>query len=484
MSRAAEYFSVAELQTLTGQPRQRFVSVVVKELLDNSLDACEAAGVAPVLHVSWVPDPASGLAQLTVVDNGAGIPREIVHRIFNFATRTSDKAVYRSPTRGAQGNALKTVLGIPWALGVQGPLLIEAQGRRHRITPHVDPAGHVHINHQDTATTRQPGTRVALDLPHAARDATLTYWGRAFAAFNPHLSVKICEGAHTESACSPTQTDCGDFYQSTVTFPGPWRKYLPTDLTSAWWYSVDDLTRLIFSHIAAVKQPRGHDLLLRDFVKQFRNLSGNAKAQAVCAALPAINHLRDFETHEEAVAVLYQQMRAIGKPPSADVLGSVGAAHFRCCFERWYGVNRFWYQTRQGLHEGVPCVVEVAIAETEGGGDLWTGINFSPTFETPGANTRLRFDKFEAYSLTGSLAELSTLPQQEGSTQVAVAVHIVCPTLEFLDKGKTRLKVPDWMAELLAKALWGAGKTLYQCICSHDTGHMWEASSPHLLQNL
>jgi hypothetical protein len=23
-----------------------------------------------------------------------------------------------------------------------------------------------------------------------------------------------------------------------------------------------------------------------------------------------------------------------------------------------------------------------------------------------------------------------------------------------------------------------------KCICSHDTGHMWEASSPHLLQNL
>ena len=25
---------------------------------------------------------------------------------------------------------------------------------------------------------------------------------------------------------------------------------------------------------------------------------------------------------------------------------------------------------------------------------------------------------------------------------------------------------------------------LQGCICSHDTGHMWEASSPHLLQNL
>ena len=70
MSRAAEYFSVPELQTLTGQPRHRFVAVVVKELLDNAIDACETAGVAPVLHVRWVPEPSTGLAHLTITDNG------------------------------------------------------------------------------------------------------------------------------------------------------------------------------------------------------------------------------------------------------------------------------------------------------------------------------------------------------------------------------------------------------------------------------
>ena len=51
MSRAAEYFTVRELQTLTGQQQHRFVSVILKELLDNAIDAAETAGVAPVLHV-------------------------------------------------------------------------------------------------------------------------------------------------------------------------------------------------------------------------------------------------------------------------------------------------------------------------------------------------------------------------------------------------------------------------------------------------
>jgi DNA topoisomerase VI subunit B len=216
MSRAAEYFSVPELQTLTGQPRHRFASVVVKELLDNAIDAGETAGVAPVVHVRWVPDPSTGLAQLTVADNGDGIPRDLVRRIFNFTTRTSDKAAYRSPTRGAQGNALKTVLGIPLALGVQAPLVIDAQGRHHVITVHLDPAGQVRIDHQDSGAARHPGTRVALCLPTAARDLTLRYWARAFAVFNPHLSVQISEAAEGQLACM-------------LTAPGRRRGFVPID---------------------------------------------------------------------------------------------------------------------------------------------------------------------------------------------------------------------------------------------------------------
>jgi DNA topoisomerase VI subunit B len=207
LSRVAEYFSVRELQAMTGQYEEDFAAVVIKELLDNAIDGCEDAkaieaytrsGNTPMVHVRWHAWPDEDRADLTVADNGVGIPPAIVASILNFDTRTSDKVIYRSPTRGAQGNAMKTVLGIPYALGIRAPLVIEAHGVRHTITGSVDPAGNVHIRHDTTAIAKRPGTSVMLTLPAAQADPAC--WGRAFAVFNPHTSVKICQDAHAELA--------------------------------------------------------------------------------------------------------------------------------------------------------------------------------------------------------------------------------------------------------------------------------------------
>jgi len=45
--RAAEYLDLGTLQKLTGRPADDFPRVVVKELLDNALDAAETTGGAP-----------------------------------------------------------------------------------------------------------------------------------------------------------------------------------------------------------------------------------------------------------------------------------------------------------------------------------------------------------------------------------------------------------------------------------------------------
>ena len=50
-SRAREYFELKELSTLTGQEPETFAAVVLKELVDNALDGCEMAGVAPYITV-------------------------------------------------------------------------------------------------------------------------------------------------------------------------------------------------------------------------------------------------------------------------------------------------------------------------------------------------------------------------------------------------------------------------------------------------
>src|SRR5215216_4275680 len=146
-SRAAEYFDQAGLSKQTGQVPSRFAEVVIKELADNALDAAEYARVAPEVEIT-AQEKGSALI-LSVADNGLGIPSKTVQKMLDFNTRTSDKAVYRSPTRGAQGNALKTIVGIPHALGCLEPTIIEARGIRHWITARVNPAGELRIDHDE-----------------------------------------------------------------------------------------------------------------------------------------------------------------------------------------------------------------------------------------------------------------------------------------------------------------------------------------------
>jgi DNA topoisomerase VI subunit B len=197
---------------MTGQPYGRFGAVVLKELLDNAVDATEhataiaaytASGDTPRVSIVWHPDAETDTALLTVTDNGCGIPPSTVAAALNFHLFASDKVIYRSPTRGAQGNALKTIAGIPYALGMRAPLVIEGQGVRHAITVTVDPAGNVRLHREETQVAPAPGTRVTLTLP-AANDPRPLHWGRGFALFNPHLSVKIGQTAHTETGGLPS----------------------------------------------------------------------------------------------------------------------------------------------------------------------------------------------------------------------------------------------------------------------------------------
>ena len=110
---------------------EAFGHVVVKELLDNALDAAESAGSAPIIDIGTRTD--DEVTFVTVSDNGAGITPAVVADLCDFNMLVSDKARYRGPARGAQGNALKTLLGIPFALGVAEPVIIESAGIRHEL---------------------------------------------------------------------------------------------------------------------------------------------------------------------------------------------------------------------------------------------------------------------------------------------------------------------------------------------------------------
>jgi Histidine kinase-, DNA gyrase B-, and HSP90-like ATPase len=100
---ALEFFTVDELTMQLGHEQELWPLVLVKELVDNALDACEEAGVTPVIVVSIKKD------SITVWDNGPGLPASTVERSLDYRIRVSNKTRYVSPTRGQLGNALKCV---------------------------------------------------------------------------------------------------------------------------------------------------------------------------------------------------------------------------------------------------------------------------------------------------------------------------------------------------------------------------------------
>ena len=110
VSRLMEFCTRRELQNQTGHGVEQWPLVVLKELVDNALDACEEAEVAPVISIAVEP----GL--IVIEDNAGGIKPSTIKSILDYTIRVSSREAYVSPTRGAQGNALKTILAMGYVL--------------------------------------------------------------------------------------------------------------------------------------------------------------------------------------------------------------------------------------------------------------------------------------------------------------------------------------------------------------------------------
>lgn len=94
----------------------------------------------------------------------------MVEDVLDFSFRVSSREAYVSPSRGAQGNALKTLVAMPFVLdGDTGRVEIDARGVRHKITFAVDPIRQQPvIRHERRAGLVKTGCRVTVRWPHSA----------------------------------------------------------------------------------------------------------------------------------------------------------------------------------------------------------------------------------------------------------------------------------------------------------------------------
>jgi DNA topoisomerase VI subunit B len=425
-SRLLDFCSRKELIAQTGHQPADWPLVLLKELLDNALDACEDARTPPTVQVT-VDDQG-----VTVADNGPGIPPETVDGILDFAVRVSSREAYVAPTRGAQGNALKTVLAMPFVLdGDQGRVEIASRGVRHGITLRVDrirqaPA----LNHQRHDANGKPGTSVRVLWPDSARsildhaEDRFLQIADGYTFLNPHLDLTV---SWFGSQSHVPATELG------------WAKWLPCHPTSAHWYDRDRFIRLIGAYISH-DEASGRGRTVRAFVAEFDGLAGTAKQTKVLDAVglkraPLSALAGDREIDAEAAGRLLAAMQAQSRPVKAKRLGALGHDVLKRRFEATgCQPQSFTYKKTVGETEGVPWLQETAFGycPKADGRRLITGVNWSPGIVNPFRQLgRL------GLSLDTVLANLRV----DEDEPVVLLLHLACPRVEYTDRGKSAVVV-------------------------------------------
>ena len=445
VSRLMEFCSLKELQNQTGHAFYHWPLVVLKELFDNALDACEEAEVAPIIEV------VVGSGFIAISDNADGIAAETIRAILDYHVRVSSREAYVSPTRGAQGNALKTIVAMAYVLdreagqdGVKsdamGVTVIESRGIQHRIEFRVD-----HVNnepiilHTTTPCARTVGTKVTIEWPSSNgllknAEPQFKYLTQSYVFFNPHLTLR---GLWYDEP----------FVDIKATNPN-WRKWGPRDPTSPHWYNEGRLQRYLAAHVARDRD-LGRDRTVREFVAEFRGLTATAVQRKILAEVGCSHQsLRQFfgtnQVNREGIAKLLVAMKQHSKPVNPKHLGIIGADHLRACFLAAGGnAETFKYEQRKGLTEdGIPYLIEFAFGLHQSGLEerltrtrqIVTGANWSVSLGNP----------FRNFGSTGEGLETTLTKVRANTTDpVVCALHLASAYVQYADRGKSSIILTD-----------------------------------------
>jgi hypothetical protein len=440
-SRLMEFCTEEELVAQTGHEAHKWPLVMIKELVDNAIDAAEEAEVAPIIKITITAGKRGKPTRIVVEDNGLGIPAATITGVIDYTVRVSSREAYISPTRGRQGNALKTILPMAYVLGGKGKgeTWIEARGRKHRIPFTVNQIKQEPIVHNVRGRSRvTTGTRVTVFWPdnddavvdrEEIKDLITQYiW------VNSHLTMQFTLDGKSLIYHRATSPD--------------WTKYRACDATSAHWYALEQFERYAGALIARDQEGRRgrRKYTVREFIAQFRGMSATEKQREILRELGAshmtlarffgsetqVNHRR----MEKLLALLQEHTRAV-RP---ELLGVIGEEHLRQMIVSAGGEPKSFKYFASPNHDagGLPYIVEIATCpykkwvagkQENRGRMLITGVNFSATLENP----------FESFKGMERMDEILTDLRAGSRAPVIVCVHYACPHIEYLDRGKSRI---------------------------------------------
>src|SRR5260370_2704221 len=210
LNREYDYIRMEGLSRVTGRPTHEWDLYILEELVDNGLDADEVlwqqdSSQIPWLriHMEYIPIPRLRGQQLRVrVTNRSPFPVEKIEAIFDTQRYTSNKVFLKGLTRGVLGNALKTLLGIPYVLRNRfaddwqpdlKPLSIRCGTTEYLPQYIIDPrAGTIHLENEKRRSEPVPGTQISIrvddfvqEIPRTLEDIQTI--AHQYRLCNPHV---------------------------------------------------------------------------------------------------------------------------------------------------------------------------------------------------------------------------------------------------------------------------------------------------------
>jgi DNA topoisomerase VI subunit B len=403
-SRQMDFLSERELATQIGHDADEWRLVIIKELIDNALDACEEHDIAPVIELTA---DATGIA---IRDNGPGLPESTLKGALDLMVRVSSREAYQSPSRGAQGQALKGLVTMPRIIDPEhGRLIVTAHGKRHEIRCEADPISQRAVVHDDVTEARKSknckikrnekasfltGTEVRVQWSAERRrflwpceppesDARAQALVEGYSLFNPHATF-ILDWFGTRSRWQATDRS--------------WAKWRPNQPTSSHWYEQRHLERQIGAYISHDREAR-RERLVSEFIAEFDGMSGSAKRAKVLdhaglrrAKLSDL--VEDDRLDSTRIAKLLAALQQNTRPVKARRLGIIGEAHLRKRLLALGIVPESFQYSRRLAKNGLPWIIESAFGwlgeDAKDARRIYTGVNFSPALAVAARQARRR----------------------------------------------------------------------------------------------
>ena len=428
-SRELEYFTEKEIEMQIGYGKEWWPIALIKELIDNSLDACETTNIPPQIEV----DIETGW--FSVRDNGPGLPAKLIKKSLNYMKRVSDKTFYVSPSRGQMGNALKVVWAAPYIEnGEKGEIEVWTKGKYHKITVTLDRIKQEpvieHLSEEsdfikkgtlfkiygfDSNVILKPESEDFYKVPPQISKVI-----EAYSAFNPHARFILKIHDNKDKIYEPTNLE--------------WNKWKPSNPTSAHWYELEPLRDLIAAYVTEEREG-SRAKTVREFVSEFRGLSGISKQKLVVPDEMKNMYLHDLIKNKDIdmkkLEKLHNDMKANSKPPQPIVLGYLGKEHISEWMMNYAQCTKesIKYNRRVGFDtDGLPYVIEVGFGirkKDNIGRRFLTGLNWTATLGTP----------------TDIISEVMGEMRIDKEDPVTVLIHMAKPRFEYVDRGKTRLEI-------------------------------------------